>query len=126
MNDKADVTIASEGLDINDLDISQEFWAVAILDELEHSVDLTHKGASGSGTLEHYSLYKSLKEENDKIETQAVALEGSGKTKKEKKENQQKAAELRKQKFAERIVDKKYEIFKAEYEEMEKKKSGTN
>lgn len=126
MNDKADVVIASEGLDINSTDLSSDYWAVAILDELEHSVDLASKGKENSGTLEHYGLYKALKEENDNIESQAVQLESSGKNKKEKRENQQKAAELRKQKFAERIVDKKYEIFKAEYEELQKKNNNTN
>ena len=126
MNDKADVVIASEGLDINATDLSNDYWAVAILDELEHSVMPEAGGGKDAGTVEHFKLYSALKSENDGIEKQATDLESKGGSKKEKRANTQKAAELRKQKFAEAIVDKKYEQFKAEYDEVQKKNNNNN
>lgn len=52
MNDKADVVIASEGLN-NSKDLSGDYWATAILDGLQHSANPETAAGKDAGTIEH-------------------------------------------------------------------------
>jgi RHS repeat-associated protein len=120
MNDKADVIIASEGFS-NSNDLSSDYWAMAILDELQHSANPETGAGKDGATIEHYKLYSALKGENDALEKQAQELENMSGSKKEKIANKQKAESLRQQKFAEKFINVKYEYFKAEYQEYEQR-----
>jgi RHS repeat-associated protein len=120
--EKADVTLASEGLDLNDPDISNDYWAMAILDEFEHATMPEKDAGKDAGTIEHWNLYSALKSENDAFEKQAQTLENSPGNKKQRAANEGKAAEIRGKKFAPGLIDAKYEYFKAEYQEMLKKR----
>jgi|GEM_PF-5160348 hypothetical protein len=114
MDHFADVMIASDAL-MNDSDLVPEVWAVCIADELEHACDLTYKGVDilwEQCLLEHYSFYRSLNQENDSLENEAVRLISIGDT--------ETAEQVRKKKFSEKIVKIKYEGFKKDFEQWQR------
>ncbi|WP_205514709.1 hypothetical protein [Longitalea arenae] len=94
--------------------------------KLQHSANPEKAAGKDAGTIEHFKLYSALKTENDELENQAQALENMAGSKKEKSANKLKAESIRKQKFAERFINVKYEYFKAEYEEYEQRKKSEN
>lgn len=104
---KADVIIGTEGLTLPQENLSSE-WVVAILDELNHSVN-PKGGGSDSEIMEHDDLFGTLKTINDDLENKAINLEKKEGNRKEKKENKRKAEELRKQIFFKEIIDIIYE-----------------
>jgi hypothetical protein len=122
-NFKADVIISSEGLDPGETGMYPPYWSLAILDELEHSVDLNFKGLSlqyEQAVSEHYYLYKTLNDENNALEAQALSLDEAGSSPAEKEMNNKKAKSLRDAELCPNIVRSKYETFKESYERLQK------